>query len=30
LILELDPSFEGLLQVSGAPLYAALARLGKF
>jgi len=30
LILELDRSFEGLLQVSGAPLCAALARLGKF
>lgn len=29
LILELDRSFEGLLQVSGAPLRAALAQLGK-
>jgi hypothetical protein len=28
LILELDRSFEGLLQVSGAPLRAALAQLG--
>jgi len=29
LILELDRSFEGLLQVSGAPLRTALARLGR-
>jgi hypothetical protein len=29
LILELDRSFEGLLQVSGTPLRAALARLGQ-
>ena len=29
LILELDQSFEGLLQVSGAPLRAALAQLGQ-
>jgi len=29
LILELDRSFEGLLQVSGAPLCAALAQLGR-
>jgi hypothetical protein len=29
LILELDRSFGGLLQVSGAPLYAALAQLGQ-
>ena len=29
LILELDQSFEGLLQVSGAPLRAALAQLGR-
>jgi hypothetical protein len=29
LILELDRSFEGLLQVSGAPLRAALAQLGQ-
>jgi hypothetical protein len=29
LILELDPSFEGLLQVSGAPLRTALAQLGR-
>jgi len=29
LILELDRSFEGLLQVSSAPLQAALAQLGK-
>ena len=29
LILELDRSFEGLLQVSGAPLRAALAQLGR-
>ena len=29
LILELDRSFEGLLQVSGAPLRSALARLGR-
>jgi hypothetical protein len=29
LILELDRSFEGLLQVSGAPLHAALAQLGR-
>jgi membrane-bound ClpP family serine protease len=28
LILELDRSFEGLLQVSGAPLRAAVAQLG--
>jgi hypothetical protein len=28
LILELDRSFEGLLQVSGAPLRAALTQLG--
>jgi len=28
LILELDRSFEGILQVSSAPLRAALARLG--
>jgi len=28
LILELDRSFEGILQVSSAPLNAALARLG--
>jgi hypothetical protein len=29
LILELDRSFEGLLQVSGQPLRAALAQLGR-
>ena len=29
LILELDRSFEGMLQVSGAPLRAALAQLGR-
>jgi len=29
LILECDRSFEGLLQVSSAPLRAALARLGR-
>ena len=29
LILELDRSFEGLLQISGAPLRAALAQLGR-
>src|SRR5262249_46220250 len=29
LILELDRSFEGLLQVPGAPLRAALAQLGR-
>jgi len=29
LILELDRSFEGLLQVSGAPLREALAQLGR-
>ena len=29
LFLELDRSFEGLLQVSGAPLRAALAQLGR-
>jgi hypothetical protein len=29
LIVELDRSFEGLLQVSGAPLRAALAQLGR-
>jgi hypothetical protein len=29
LILELDRSFEGLLQVSGTPLSAALAQLGQ-
>jgi hypothetical protein len=29
LILELDRSFEGLLQVSGAPLRTALAQLGR-
>jgi hypothetical protein len=29
LILELDRSFEGLLQVSGAPLRAAVAQLGQ-
>jgi hypothetical protein len=29
LILELDRSFEGLLKVSGAPLRAALAQLGR-
>jgi hypothetical protein len=29
LILELDRSFEGLLQVSSAPLRAALAQLGQ-
>jgi hypothetical protein len=29
LILELDRSFEGLLQVSGAPLHAAFAQLGR-
>jgi hypothetical protein len=29
LILELDHSFEGLLQVSSAPLRAALAQLGQ-
>jgi hypothetical protein len=29
LILELDRSFKGILQVSGAPLHAALARLGE-
>ena len=29
LILELDRSFEGLLQVSGAPLRGALAQLGR-
>ena len=29
LILQLDRSFEGLLKVSGAPLQAALAQLGK-
>jgi hypothetical protein len=29
LILELDQSFEGLMQVSSAPLRAALAQLGK-
>jgi membrane-bound ClpP family serine protease len=29
LILELDRSFEGLLQVSGAPLRAAVAQLGR-
>ena len=29
LIIELDRSFEGLLQVSGAPLRAALAQLGR-
>jgi hypothetical protein len=29
LILELDRSFEGLLQVSGAPLRATLAQLGR-
>ena len=29
LILELDRSFEGLLQVSAAPLRAALAQLGE-
>jgi hypothetical protein len=29
LILELDRSFEGLLQVSGAPLQTALAQLGR-
>jgi hypothetical protein len=29
LILELDRSFEGVLQVSGAPLRAALAQLGQ-
>jgi hypothetical protein len=29
LILELDRSFEGLLQVSGAPLRVALAQLGR-
>ena len=29
LILELDRSFEGILQVSSAPLHAALARLGE-
>jgi hypothetical protein len=29
LILELDRSFEGLLQVSGAPMRAALAQLGR-
>jgi hypothetical protein len=29
LILELDRSFEGLLQVSDAPLRAALAQLGQ-
>ena len=29
LILELDRSFEGLLQVSGAPLRTALAQLGE-
>ena len=28
LILELDRSFEGILQVSSAPLRAALARIG--
>lgn len=30
LILELDQSFEGLLQVSSAPVRAALAQLGRF
>jgi hypothetical protein len=29
LILELGRSFEGLLKVSGAPLRAALAQLGR-
>ena len=29
LILELDRSFEGMMQVSGEPLRQALARLGK-
>jgi hypothetical protein len=29
LILELDRSFEGLLQVSGVPLRAVLTRLGR-
>jgi hypothetical protein len=29
LIIELDRSFEGLLQVSGAPLRSALAQLGR-
>jgi len=29
LILELDRSFEGLLQVSSGPLRAALAQLGQ-
>ena len=29
LILELDRSFEGLLQVSGAPMHEALAQLGR-
>jgi hypothetical protein len=29
LIIELDRSFEGLLQVSGAPMRAALAQLGR-
>jgi hypothetical protein len=29
LILELDRSFEGLLQVSGAPMRAALVQLGR-
>ena len=29
LILELDQSFEGLLQVSSAPLRTALAQLGQ-
>jgi len=29
LILELDRSFEGLLQVSSTPLRAALAQLGR-
>jgi hypothetical protein len=29
LILELDRSFEGMLQVSSAPLRAALAHLGQ-
>jgi hypothetical protein len=29
LIIELDRSFEGLLQVSGAPMRTALAQLGR-
>jgi len=29
LILQLDRSFEGLIQVSSAPLRAALAQLGQ-